>query len=737
MVIRNNTITYCHSNEGGGIYAGSASVYNNTIEYCSTYGWGGGGICGGSVIENNTIKYCFADVVPDQTDGWGGIGGGIRSHGGIIRHNTIEENSSLNYGSAIGVQWGSPQIINNTIRNNTFDYGTLVPTPASGIGCEYCDDILIDGNIICDGEGGDAHGIGISCCDNAIIKNNMIYNNQGDGIHWDVSGNLEISNCSIINNSDTGIDIDSEGLIRNCIISNNGNCGIRVWDEDIEIIFTNVWNNGYDGQQNYYNCNPGQGCIEENPHFADPTNGDYSLAWNDTVRSPCIDTGDPDEQYNDYDESRSDMGARPAIWHKYDNWQLPPNSVDDGWKWLSFPALDDLTNAPDFDGDMAEYMLADILDEEILDSVIWKPILEQNSDLEKIQYIQGDWTNPDHIFTSPQGYKFNMSDNLGDYVDLEISGFLENKNTVIHLWGNLKDNWIGYFLEETQTIEDAFGDAMDNISSIHMQHWEMKRKEMEPEAPWIIPKTREEQTVQYGDMLIVQCFDDMDFQWYKNGNVQPHEETKTSYFTFTEQADYVPIYVELDPEDIPDEIGVLVDGECKGASVVEDTLSQICAYIIGCNGELEFELYYDNKGNESDLNVKDYFVYNPETKLKEKRTIKVDENKEYYLVSFKADESETIPEHFSIQNFPNPFNPDIIGTTIQYALPKETDVTITIYNIKGQLVKRIVKGMQSPGIYNVIWNGKDETGKSISNGIYFYQLSTDNKTLIKKMLLLR
>ena len=468
--------------------------------------------------------------------------------------------------------------------------------------------------------------------------------------------------------------------------------------------------------------------------FADLIENDKLIS----VRSPCIDTGDPNDQYNDPDESRSDMGAIPAIWHKYDNWQLPPNSIDDGWKWISFPALDTLTNADDFDGDMAQYMLADILYPDILDSVIWKPILIQNSGLEKIKYFNNIWTNLDHIFTSPQGYKFNMDDALQNYENLEVSGFLENKNTVIHLWGNLEENWIGYFLEETQSIEDAFGSAMDNISSIQMQHWGNKREEQNPDAPWIIPKSKVKQTVTYGDMLIVKCFEDMDFQWNNNGNVPPHEEMKTSYFNFSEQSDYVPIFVELDPEDMPDEIGVLVDGECKGASVVEDTLSQICAYILSGNGgELEFEMYYDNKGTGSNLNIKDYFVYNPKTKLKEKRTIKVDENKDYYLVSFKADENETVPKHLSIQNFPNPFNPDIIGTTIQYALPQETDVSITIYNIKGQLVKRILKGMHSPGIYNVIWNGKDETGKSISNGIYFYQFSTNNKTILKKMLLVR
>jgi len=720
----------------GGNFTGAPEISNNIIEYCecAIENYSGYPLIQNNIIQNN---WGFATINNQQNHiriinnqfisnfayelatiflynfNWE-----YYDYNSIVKGNVFFQNESK-YAPVFQYYTGNVEISNNNfIENICEERATAIEMKDVGGNC-IINDNLFDGNI-----------------DQTYATYGVIYINQT------TTANVDILNNTFINNSYSMAMISSGSNevvdIKNCVFESNiiwnawvisdpnANCDYSLFNNNTMYYGPSVYNG---------NCNFGAHIYSE----IDPKLDDnYKPIWDTNNFSPCIDTGDPDEQYNDPDESRSDMGARPAIWHKYDKWQLPPNSVDDGWKWLSFPALDDLTNADDFDGDMAQYMLEDILDPEILDSVIWKPILIQNSDLEYIRYNVSYWTNLDHIFTSPQGYKFNMDDALQNYENLEVSGFLENKNTVIHLWGNLEDNWIGYFLEETQTIEDAFGSAMDNIYSIQMQHWEMKRKEMEPEAPWIIPKTQEEQTVQYGDMLIVQCFEEMDFQWYRNGNVPPHEETKTSYFTFTERADYVPIYVELDPEDIPDEIGVLVDGECKGASVVEDTLSQICAYILGSNGgELEFELYYDNKGTESNLNIEDYFVYNPETKLKEKRTIKVDDNKDYYLVSFKADESETIPEHFSIQNFPNPFNPDIIGTTIQYALPGETDVTITVYNLKGQKIKTLVNRAHTPGTYTAIWDGKNEAGRAISNGIYFYRVETDNKTLIKKMLLLR
>ncbi len=90
------------------------------------------------------------------------------------------------------------------------------------------------------------------------------------------------------------------------------------------------------------------------------------------------------------------------------------------------------------------------------------------------------------------------------------------------------------------------------------------------------------------------------------------------------------------------------------------------------------------------------------------------------------------------QNYPNPVNPDIIGTNISFSLPKNTNnVELKIYNIKGQLVKKCEVQNAKCGMNSMVWNGRDNSGKPVANGIYFYKLSTDEKEIIKKMIILR
>jgi flagellar hook assembly protein FlgD len=91
------------------------------------------------------------------------------------------------------------------------------------------------------------------------------------------------------------------------------------------------------------------------------------------------------------------------------------------------------------------------------------------------------------------------------------------------------------------------------------------------------------------------------------------------------------------------------------------------------------------------------------------------------------------------QNYPNPFNPETkISFSIAGSDDKEKKVSIIIYNIKGQKVKTLVDETKMPGSYSVIWNSKDQNGKPVSSGIYFYKLNVDGKTIkSKKMLLLK
>jgi hypothetical protein len=96
---------------------------------------------------------------------------------------------------------------------------------------------------------------------------------------------------------------------------------------------------------------------------------------------------------------------------------------------------------------------------------------------------------------------------------------------------------------------------------------------------------------------------------------------------------------------------------------------------------------------------------------------------------------ENIPNSFALkQNYPNPFNPQ---TIIEYSLPKDCEVEITVYNILGQKVRTLVKEFRKTGTQRVEWDGRDEKGKEVSSGIYFYRIKTPEFSQARKMVLLR
>jgi len=102
--------------------------------------------------------------------------------------------------------------------------------------------------------------------------------------------------------------------------------------------------------------------------------------------------------------------------------------------------------------------------------------------------------------------------------------------------------------------------------------------------------------------------------------------------------------------------------------------------------------------------------------------------------------SSTIPDRFSIsQNYPNPFNP---ATQIFYQLPRDSHVTVEIYNILGQKIITLVDRPEEAGYYNISWRGVDSAGREVPSGIYLYKIQAYSPEggrfqQIKKMLLLR
>ena len=99
-----------------------------------------------------------------------------------------------------------------------------------------------------------------------------------------------------------------------------------------------------------------------------------------------------------------------------------------------------------------------------------------------------------------------------------------------------------------------------------------------------------------------------------------------------------------------------------------------------------------------------------------------------------------LPEKTALlPNYPNPFNPE---TWIPYHLAEAADVTVHIYAAGGTLVRTLVLGHQSAGIYQsrsraAYWDGKNELGESVASGVYFYTLTAGNFTATRKMLIMK
>ena len=133
-------------------------------------------------------------------------------------------------------------------------------------------------------------------------------------------------------------------------------------------------------------------------------------------------------------------------------------------------------------------------------------------------------------------------------------------------------------------------------------------------------------------------------------------------------------------------------------------------------------------------------LYKPRNSNADKTSIEISYryfNKGNELISAGYEEMmlSPVPQNFELhQNYPNPFNPI---TTIRYDLPQEGHVMLAIYDILGREVVKLVNQRMSAGYHASTWDTKDNFGRSISGGIYFYQIQTPGYTKTNKMVLLK
>jgi len=94
-----------------------------------------------------------------------------------------------------------------------------------------------------------------------------------------------------------------------------------------------------------------------------------------------------------------------------------------------------------------------------------------------------------------------------------------------------------------------------------------------------------------------------------------------------------------------------------------------------------------------------------------------------------------IPDEFALlQNVPNPFNP---VTSIQYRLPEQAHVLLSVYDILGRKVRTLVNETRDSGTYSVRWNGTTDSGEAVGSGVYIYELTTPQFISTRKMIIIK
>jgi len=98
------------------------------------------------------------------------------------------------------------------------------------------------------------------------------------------------------------------------------------------------------------------------------------------------------------------------------------------------------------------------------------------------------------------------------------------------------------------------------------------------------------------------------------------------------------------------------------------------------------------------------------------------------------DQLEALLPFDLLQNYPNPFNPE---TKISFNMNKKAEVSLEIYNLKGQKIRTLLGSNLAKGQHQIIWNGKDDNGLDTGSGVYIYKMKSGNHSEIKKMILLK
>jgi hypothetical protein len=753
--------------------AGNIDIIENTIENNSLRETGAITVFSGIApgfhlhevyvhIEKNSIAHNFVEVPNPLFTFMGGAGIYTDISKTSIFSNSILYNktSDNGYGGGIAVigsenePLGALQIADNTLRYNYATRGggiaMHIHSYDDGLSTQYL--VFLSGNDIVANEarygGGvylDGNHQGTSLSNDHIAFNEATHG--GGGIYYSnyykYSGPLYIRTSNIVYNRSEDVGPGFMGLSRATLQTVNSiywgnhriNTELDVWRHGIQIvchsdvdISHSCVQDGLQGISSFHLTHLNVYSVY--PEFADPFSGNFFLSNPNNILVNGGATIFPPQPW---------VGAFP-----YDQTRLPgtftlrlDTTTNMGLNFVSFPRIARGTNPtlagppwgnPDGNPDEPRSFLpvANTLLPEATSIMYRDQSVVRMFDPASQTWFWNMNNNPPTEIKSSQGYMVNS---MGAK-NITFRGPLMNPWNTIHL--EQRESWVGFYLQGTHLIRQAFSnDFLNQLIRIDGNGWTATSAN-----GW---SNLDNKTISQGEMIVIRRSSSTGtprFRWRGAPVRGSHTVQHAQYFEFERTGQFGVFVVNYETVDQPLEIAVYVNGKCKGASPYEGDYTHILAYLNESDlfGHVSFKAIYPDGRVET---IHDYALFSLDNDELIYERVALDDLYGTYFVRFTSNERNSeiiIPFARLDQNFPNPFNP---VTAIEFYISHDDVVQLSIYNIKGQKVKDIASGKMSAGRHTLTWEGVDSSGKPVSSGIYFYKLTTNQGTEIRRMALIK
>jgi len=248
--------------------------------------------------------------------------------------------------------------------------------------------------------------------------------------------------------------------------------------------------------------------------------------------------------------------------------------INPGWNWISFPRLDRQNGDP-----LAQPLMQSIDPFPTYLKMENRPLQDANPPTYDITYdLQIGWSGELTTVKSTFGYKLETT--YEDISYLPMTGTVLDPETEITIFDG-HENWVGYFLPETQSPFDAIPEeVLPHLKSIRAQYWSCLNYAFIAPPPksttssigeWRCLCNQGRIEIEYNDMVILTLGNTIEqkFAWERaGGGGALINKDAPEYFQFSEQPDYEAIFIDLDSIDLPDEIGAFAGDSCIGATKV-------------------------------------------------------------------------------------------------------------------------------------------------------------------------